>query len=131
MEAINKKEIGVVQLYLPARDLDQSAEWYVSYLKFTIKDKNQNFIVLSHICGPNIMLRKTSKDTPVLFSLDEREFPVVSIMYPEVDDLHYELTENQYDVGDIIRFGEGNKYIHFHVKDPYGNKIDIGNYPDR
>jgi len=77
------------------------------------------------------MLRKTSKKTPVLFLLEEREFPVVSIMHSEVEYLYDSLKANAFVVSEIKRFGKGNRYIHFHVLDPYGNMIDIGNYPDR
>lgn len=55
----------------------------------------------------------------------------MSFMYPDVEGLHKRLTDKGIAVGEIARFGEGNRYIHFHIDDPYGNRLDIGNYPDR
>jgi len=45
----------------------------------------------------------------------------------DVEGLHKRLTNKGIAVGEIARFGEGNRYIHFHI----GNKLDVGNYPDR
>jgi catechol-2,3-dioxygenase len=125
-------QIGVVQIYLPAHDLNESVKWYVSQFEYYIKSQNENFATLGHSIGPVIMLRKTSKSTPVLFMLDEREFPVISIMIPNVEELYITISSSSHTgIGDLKKFGEENKYIHFHIKDPYGNLIDIGNYPDR
>jgi hypothetical protein len=128
---VQNNEIGVVQIYLPARDLEQSATWYGKYLDYVVEQLRDSFVVLRNKFGPNIMLRKTDKQTPVSFQLGDREFPVISVMHPDVEGLHQEFQGSDYPVGMIKRFGEDQRYIHFHVKDPYGNLIDIGNYPDR
>jgi len=122
--------IGVAQIYLPAANIKESAAWYESRLGFIVQFENENFATLRHQVGPGIMLRKTSKTSPVLFSLEDREFPVVSLQHPDVEGLYSILVQASDEVGEIKRFGENGKYVHFHVKDPYGNMIDIGNYPD-
>jgi hypothetical protein len=127
----NMIEMGIVQIYLPAEDIQTSVKWYVENLEFQIQFENSDFATLRHHLGPRLMLRKTSSDTPVRFMLNERVFPVLSLMYPDVQGLHKRLTEKNIAVGDITRFGEGNRYIHFHLDDPYGNRLDVGNYPDR
>jgi catechol-2,3-dioxygenase len=128
---VQSDEIGIVQIYLPARDLEQSARWYGKYLDYVVEQRKDSFVVLRNDCGPNIMLRMTDKQTPVSFQLGDREFPVISMMHPDVEGLHQEFQGCDYAVGKIVRFGEEQRYVHFHVKDPYGNLIDIGNYPDR
>lgn len=129
-ELINNK-IGIVQIYLPASDLIQSIQWYISAFGFHVISQNEHFATIGHSIGPVIMLRKTGRTTPVLFMLDEREFPVVSIMFSDIEVLYNKLSANNMAVGSLKRFGDNNKYVHFHIKDPYGNILDIGNYPDR
>jgi len=122
--------VGIVQVYLPAENIRTSIKWYVENLEFQVQSENSDFATLKNDLGPRLMLRKTSTDTPVRFMLNERIFPVLSLMHPDVESLHKRLTEKNIAVGDIMRFGEGDRYIHFHVDDPYGNRLDIGNYPD-
>jgi catechol-2,3-dioxygenase len=128
---LNESDIGIVQIYLPASDLLESIEWYISIFGFHVISQNEHFATLGHSIGPIIMLRRTEWINPVLFMLDEREFPVLSIMFTDIEDLHQILSVNNKFIGNLKRFGDKDKYIHFHIKDPYGNLLDIGNYPDR
>jgi hypothetical protein len=124
-------EVGIVQIYLPAEDIPKSVQWFVENLGFHIQFENSDFATLRHDLGPGLMLRKTSSNTPVRFLLNGRVFPVLSLVHPDVEELHRRLNDKNIEVGEIKRFGEDNRYIHFHLDDPYGNRIDIGNYPDR
>jgi hypothetical protein len=131
MKPPNKNEIGIVQIYLPTADLTESINWYIISFGFHVISQNEHFATLGHSIGPVIMLRVTQKTTPVLFMLDEREFPVISIMFSDIESLYERLNADNKAIGSLKRFGDNNKYVHFHIKDPYGNLLDIGNYPDR
>lgn len=120
---------GIVQVYLPAKDLKESSDWYVKHLGFTVLFEDEEAMTLKHEMGPLIMLWQTAS-APVKFILDEEESAVISLMYPNVEQLHQELKEKNVSIEKLVRFGEGNRYIHFNVIDPHGNKLDIGNYPD-
>jgi catechol 2,3-dioxygenase-like lactoylglutathione lyase family enzyme len=120
----------VVSIRLPAINIDESVDWYEKNLGFSVLWKTEDEADLKLEPGPFLFLKRISHPSPILFVCEGRPYPVVSIKSSDIIECHKLLVEAGEDITEITNTWNIDRLLEFNVKDPAGNLINIGNYPD-
>lgn len=123
---MNQKLMRIGTLYLPVKDVERSAEWYVSKLDahLTFQDEEKAIINLADV---SIFLVKSPQHESANF-VDAAGDVRCSLTfevdgYPALQTIRKEFIEKEIEVGEIENRGHAGR--NFVFRDPDGNKFDV------
>ena len=108
---------------VPVMDLDQSIDWYVRILGFTLVDKpNDDLAVLSLSSGSTLLLWKSTDKTRANFVKNGEITPVIFFETKDIKKLQDNLIEHDVKIASITDEGFA-KFMRFY--DPNGNLFGV------
>jgi len=114
---------GVVAVYIPATDLEKSAEWYGKFLGYQITHKGDIWSLERPGYLKIILCEIGCMTHPVQFNQSCDATAVMMIGSPEIEEYHQFLKQKGVEVTDILdRGGCGRS---FQMKDPSGNRVMV------
>ncbi|MGZ9583752.1 VOC family protein [Paenibacillus marinisediminis] len=123
-----RKYISHVQV--PANNLEDSIDWYVTFLGGTLAANFGEFAIIELSEGPNINLWKTDDRTSSTFTVEGHPFPTIGVEVENIDNIIKSIIESGTDYegdGSPTLDEEGRKFFRFF--DPTGNMIVVHEEP--
>ncbi|PWW06495.1 putative enzyme related to lactoylglutathione lyase [Paenibacillus cellulosilyticus] len=120
----------VVQVRLPARDIDESVAWYEKYFGFAHCWKTEEESDLKLEPGPYLFLKRVEQPTPIHIVSQGRPYAVLCIKTSNVFECYRRFIEAGEEVTEITYTWNIDRFPEFNVTDPTGNVINVANYPD-
>ncbi|XEC94559.1 VOC family protein [Paenibacillus tarimensis] len=120
----------VVQVRLPARDIDESVAWYEKYFGFTHCWKTEEESDLKLEPGPYLFLKRVDQPIPIQIVSQGRPYAVLCIKTSNVFECYRRFVEAGAVVTEITYTWNVDRFPEFNVTDPSGNVINVANYPD-
>jgi catechol 2,3-dioxygenase-like lactoylglutathione lyase family enzyme len=120
----------IVQVRLPAKDINESVEWYEKNFGFKIIWKTEEESDLKLEPSPFLFLKRVEEPSPVHIVTEGKPYAVISFKTSNVKECYRRLVEAGEEVTEITNTWNIDRFLEFNVKDPVGNVINVANYPD-
>jgi catechol 2,3-dioxygenase-like lactoylglutathione lyase family enzyme len=120
----------IIQVRLPASNMEESVRWYEAFFGFETIWKTEDEADLKLEPGPYLFLKRTNRPVSIAFEHDGRAYSVISIRTSDIEACRKRLMDAGVQVTEIIRTWDIDRLQEFDAIDPAGNRINIGSYPD-
>ena len=119
----------IVQVRLPAKDINESVEWYERNFGFKHLWKTDQEADMKLEPGPFLFLKKAEPFTPLHIVAEGKPLALLSIKTSSIMECHRRFVEAGEEVTEITNTWGIEQLFEFTIKDPAGNLIHVGNYP--
>lgn len=114
---------GIVVVYIPAYNLEESAAWYENYVGYRVTHRGDIFTLERQGYLKVILVQIGSVSHPVQFNRGGDSNAVLMIGAPDIEEYHTFLKQKGVEVTDITDRGVCGRS--FQMKDPAGNRIVV------